>query len=138
MTAKYMLDTDMCIYIAKRRPPQAQVRFTRVTVGEVVISVITHGELAFGAAKSKRAASDQASLDRMLLETPIMPLGEETSAIYGAIRADLESKGQTIGGNDLWIGAHALSLGLILVTNNVREFSRVSGLKIENWLREAL
>jgi len=109
MTAKYMLDTDMCIYIAKRRPPQAQARFTRIAVGEV---------------------------DRMLLETPIMPLDEEASAIYGAIRADLANKGQTIGGNDLWIGAHALSLGLVLVTNNLREFSRVPGLKTENWLQD--
>jgi tRNA(fMet)-specific endonuclease VapC len=129
-----MLDTNICIYIARHRPPEVEAHFARIAKGEVAISAITHGELAFGAAKSKRALNDQATLAAMLHETPVLAIGEEVSATYGELRADLEAKKMTIGGNDLWIGAHALTLGLILVTNNEREFRRVEGLAIENWV----
>jgi tRNA(fMet)-specific endonuclease VapC len=130
-----MLDTNTCIYIARRRPPEVETRFARIARGELVISAITHGELAFGAAKSKRALNDQESLAAVLRVAPVLPIDEEVSAAYGKLRADLQAKRTTIGNNDIWIGAHALSLGLILVTNNEGEFRRIEGLAIENWVR---
>jgi len=128
-----MLDTDMCIYIAKRRPLQVEARFLATAAEELSVSVITHGELAFGTIKSRRAKSDQANLAEMLLQIEVLALDERASTVYGIVRADLERKGLVIGTNDLWIGAHALSLGLVLVTNNTREFSRIEGLTVENW-----
>jgi tRNA(fMet)-specific endonuclease VapC len=133
MRARYMLDTDMCIYIAKRRPQRVEACFSEIAPEKVVISVITHGELAFGTIKSRHAKSDQASLAEMLLQTEVLDLDERAAVVYGRVRADVERKGMVIGTNDLWIGAHALSLGRILVTNNTRELSRIEGLTLENW-----
>ena len=138
MNSRYMLDTDMCIFIARNRPPTVRARFHEMESGDVVISAITHGELSYGAAKSDPSRGDRQKLDRVIMRIPVAPLDAKTSSIYGTLRADLERKGNIIGNHDLWIGAHALSLGLILVTNNEREFKRVPSLSIENWLREVL
>jgi len=130
----YLLDTNICIYIIKQRPPEVLERFNHLTVGDVYMSIITYGELYYGASKSKFSAKSLksiAELENLILPTPMNP---EVGRHYGTIRAELESQGQTIGGNDLWIAAHARSLDCVLVTNNTREFDRISSLKLENWV----
>ena len=135
MTARYLIDTDTCIYIRRRRPPQAMARFLKLKRGEAVLSVITFGELHFGAEKS--AAPDRAlrDLEELAGLIQVLPIPAEAGPAYGIIRAALETKGEMIGGNDAWIAAHAKAAGLILVTNNEREFRRVPDLKIENWIK---
>jgi tRNA(fMet)-specific endonuclease VapC len=128
-----MLDTDMCVYIVRRSLPQVRRRFQEMRVGEVVISAITYGELEYGAAKSNRSESDRQKIERVVRQIPVAPLDDKAGAAYGVLRSGLERQGRMIGSNDLWIGAHALSLGLTLVTNNEREFRRIDGLSIENW-----
>ena len=134
MTAKYLLDSDICIYIRRKRPPGILARLQTMTPGDIAISVITYGELAFGAAENPdpRASAD---LARMITIAPVLPLPQQTGEIYGALRATLEKQGRIIGPNDLWIAAHAIASGLILVTNNEREFRRIEELKIENWAK---
>jgi tRNA(fMet)-specific endonuclease VapC len=136
MARRYLLDTNICIYVRRRRPPEVRARFSRLGAGEAALSVITYGELMHGAAKlhpvPPRAAEQiQEFLD--LIE--VLPLPVEAGRTYGKIRTYLESKGQVIGNNDLWIAAHAISADLIVVTNNEREFRRVPDLKIENWIK---
>lgn len=134
MIARYMLDTDTCIYLRKRRPPQVEERFRRLHRGQVVMSLITYGELLNGANKSSEPLAATANLQRLAELLTVQPMNIDVAERYGDIRSALEKSGQIIGGNDLWIAAHALSLGLILVTNNLREFSRIPGLMLENWL----
>lgn len=99
-----------------------------------MLSVITFGELAYGAEKSTQRARAVRELNEFISMVSVMSLPIATGESYGAIRAALEAKGETIGHNDLWIAAHAMAAGLILVTNNAREFKRIRGLKIENWV----
>lgn len=133
MNARYLLDTNICIYIRQRRPEQVLKRFQRLQPGEAVLSVVTFGELQYGAAKSRQSAAAFLQLQELVSFLPPIPLPENADELYGRIRFDLESKGSLIGNNDLWIAAHALALKLVLVTNNVKEFGRISGLNIENW-----
>ena len=133
MAARFLLDTNICIYIRRRRPPEVLARFEKLRPGEAVLSVITYGELLYGAEKSQRRAAALQQLDELIALLPVMPMPEDAAREYGAIRAALESKGEIIGGNDLWIAAHAKASALILVTNNAREFKRVAGLKVQNW-----
>lgn len=128
----YLLDTNICIYVRQNRPAVLN-RFRSLARGQAAISVITYGELAFGAEKSLRREAALKSLRELLTLLPILPLPAPSGARYGAIRAALERRGEIIGADDLWIAAHALAAGLILVTNNEREFRRVPGLKLENW-----
>lgn len=130
---QYLLDTNICIYIARRRPPQVLSRLQRLRPGDVAMSVITYLELAYGAAKSQHPEANLTRIDQLRLLIPVLPLEPSVGLHYGRLRAGLEKSGRPIGAYDLLIAAHALSLGLILVTNNVREFSRVPGLRIENW-----
>lgn len=134
MEPTYLLDTNICIYIRRRRPPEILQRFRRLTVGEAAISVITFGELIYGAEKSVERASALQRLEELAGLLPVLPLPADASRTYGALRAELEAAGRTIGNNDLWIAAHAKAAGLVLVTNNEREFQRVGGLEIENWV----
>jgi tRNA(fMet)-specific endonuclease VapC len=134
MEARYLLDTNICIYIRQNRPPRVLTRFQRLRPGEAVLSVITYGELLYGAQKSRARAQAMLQLEELAALMPIMPLPQEAGRAYGMIRADLEAQGETIGNNDLWIAAHAKASGLVLVTNNEREFRRVSGLKLQNWV----
>ncbi len=134
MKARYMMDTDTCIYLKNRRPPAIAERFCTLQWGEVVISVITFGELYNGALKSREAEAALNNVYRLGERLPVQPISVEVAKIYGSIRSSLEKKGNIIGGNDLWIAAHALTLGLTLVTNNTKEFSRVANLSIENWV----
>ncbi len=130
---RYLLDTNICIYIRQSRPPEVLKRFQKLRPGEAVLSVITFGELLYGAARSTKRAEAVARLEELRRLLPVLPLDESVADAYGAIRADLESRGERIGNNDLWIAAHSLATSLVLVTNNESEFSRVKGLKVQNW-----
>jgi tRNA(fMet)-specific endonuclease VapC len=131
---RYLLDTNICIYISKKKPAQVQARLERLKPGDVGMSVITYAELMYGAWKSEKAASNLSKLAQLRFVIPVEPLDSEVARHYGRLRAELEKKSSPIGAYDLLIAAHALSLGLTLVTNNVREFSRVPGLRVENWV----
>ena len=129
-----MLDTDMCIYLKRRRPPEVPERFQTLRPGDVVISLITYGELYNGALKSRESEAALANLQHLAGRLPVQPMSKDVAQAYAEIRSDLEQRGEIIGGNDLWIAAHARTLDLTLVTNNTREFGRVVGLRYENWL----
>lgn len=134
MTApRYLLDTNICIYIAKHNPPEVRQHFLRHDKEELAMSVITLGELRHGAEKSQAREKSIIVLNQLTAAIQILELPVDAGVCYGKIRAALEKKGQIIGNNDLWIAAHALAANLILVTNNVREFARVDNLTIENW-----
>ena len=133
MAARYLLDTDICIFVRRRHLPQVMTRFERLQPGEAVMSVITYGELLFGAEKHPSRASAMKTLEDLAALIAVEPIVPEAAHEYGALRAHLERNGEVIGNNDLWIAAHARAGGLILVTNNEREFKRVPGLKIQNW-----
>jgi tRNA(fMet)-specific endonuclease VapC len=132
-----MLDIDICVHLARGTSTAAEKRFLNAIEGEIVISVVAMGELHYGSAQSTRRSQSERAVELLLRHIPVVSLKEETSRIYGGLRATLETQGEIIGNNDLWIASHALSLELILVTNNLREFRRVPDLKIENWLQEA-
>jgi tRNA(fMet)-specific endonuclease VapC len=128
-----LLDTNICIYLIKRRPPSVLKRFTTFAAGTVAISSITVAELEFGVQKSQYPSQNQQALEQFLLPLVIIDFDQEAARNYGKLRAWLETRGKTIGALDMLIAAHALSKGLPLATNNVREFSRVPGLKVLNW-----
>jgi tRNA(fMet)-specific endonuclease VapC len=134
---RYMLDTDICSYIIKRSNDAVLKRLSTVPVSDVCISVITKSELLFGVEVSPRRRQDAAALSAFLNYIQVLDFPDEASLHYARIRADLRRRGRVIGtkigANDLFIAAHARSLGLTLVTNNTREFGRVSRLVIENW-----
>jgi len=130
---RYMLDTDTCSYIMKRSHPAILKKLQRVPVSDVCMSVITKAELLFGVEVSPRRAQDEAALSALLRYLEVLDLPDAASPYYAKIRADLKRQGNMIGANDLFIAAHACSLGLTLVTNNAREFRRVRGLTTENW-----
>jgi tRNA(fMet)-specific endonuclease VapC len=128
-----MLDTNICIYIGKNHPSEVKARFEKLKPGQVVISAITYGELHYGASKSTQRAKALMQLEALVEDIPVEGLNAHVAESYGEIRAALEKQGRPIGNNDLWIGAHAWATGLILVTNNEREFNRITGLAVENW-----
>src|SRR5271156_1784068 len=130
---RYMLDTDTCSYIMKRSNDAVLKRLSTVPVSDVCISVITKSELVFGVEVSPRRQQDAAALSAFLKYSQILDFPDEASLHYARIRAELRKSGTMIGANDLFIAAHARSLGLTLVTNNTREFGRVSRLVVENW-----
>lgn len=130
---RFLLDTDIFIYLVHRRSEAVAARFARLRPVEVAISCIAFGELRYGAEKSARRESSIAALERLAERIAVLPLDASVCVEYGRIRAALEAAGRPLGNNDLWIAAHALAANLILVTNNEREFARVPGLKIENW-----
>jgi len=135
MEPRYLLDTNICIYIRQKRPEEVLRRFRTLRPGEAVLSVITYGELLYGAAKSEQRLAALERLRELVNLLPALPLPATAGEAYGMIRARLESKGEMIGNNDLWIAAHAVAARLTLVTNNEKEFRRVRGLKIQNWAR---
>ena len=134
----YILDTNICIYIINRKPDKVLRKFELYPVYEFGISFITHAELQYGVEKSKNKNINQAALDEFLLPLTILPLhGKRLVTCYGEIRTSLESNGQTIGPLDMLIAAHALSLDLTIISNNIREFSRIPNLKCENWIHDS-
>ena len=134
MGARYLLDTNICIYIAKHNPPEVRERFARHAARELAMSVVTLGELRFGAEKSHSRERALSSIETLTSLITAAPLPEAAGEHYGQIRATLQASGQIIGNNDLWLAAHACAEGWILVTNNEREFVRVPGLQVENWV----
>jgi tRNA(fMet)-specific endonuclease VapC len=131
----YLLDTNICIYVQRRKPPELLTKFAGLNPDDAVISVITFGELMFGAEKSNQRATILRDLQDLTSLIPVLPMPADAGRVYGEIRAALERRGSAIGNNDLWIAAHAKAAGLTLVTNNEREFRRVAGLRVENWAR---
>ena len=131
---RYLLDTNILIYLANRRSESVVERFARLRPGEVAMSCVTYGELRYGAEKSARRDDAVAVLERLAGRIAVLPLDAAASAQYGRIRKDLEEAGRPLGNNDTWIAAHALAEKLVLVTNNQQEFARVGGLKLENWV----
>ena len=130
---RYLLDTNICIYIAKQKPQSVVERLRQLRPGDVGMSIITYLELVFGAWKSQRREENLLRIQELERLIPVLGLDASTGRHYGHVRAELEKKGTPIGSYDLLIAAHALSLGLILVTNNSREFRRVPQLIVENW-----
>ena len=131
--ARFMLDTDTCSYAMNRTNQKVISRMQTIPVGEVCISVVTKSELLYGVELSARRQHDAAMLEGFLHYAEVLDFPGEACAHYARIRADLKKRGTMIGANDLFIAAHARSLGLILVTNNTREFVRVRDLVLENW-----
>jgi tRNA(fMet)-specific endonuclease VapC len=131
---KILLDTDICIYVINRRNPKPLERLRLYSIGEVGISAITYAELRFGVENSARPEENIDRLERFLLPLEIMPFDMAAGLCYGRLRTELKRVGLLIGNNDLLIASHALSLNVAIATNNVREFSRVPGLQVEQWI----
>lgn len=132
----WVLDTDICIALIKRQPPKLIGQLKKHKPGDVAISSITLAELSFGVSKSAQADKNRAALDQFLLPLEVLPFDDVAAECYGPIRAALEASGTPIGPLDTLIASHALSINATIVTNNVREFSRVQGLRVENWMNE--
>jgi len=130
---RYMLDTDICSYIMKRSNDALLKRLGRTPVGDVCLSVISKSELLYGVEISPRRQQDEAALNAFLQYVEALDFPGAAASHYAEIRARLKSRGTMIGAHDLFIAAHARSLGLTLVTNNTREFGRVPKLSVENW-----
>lgn len=130
---RYLLDTNIVIYVLKRRPAELLATFND-NASRMAISSITLAELLHGAEKSSRVSENLAVVEDFCSRLDVLPYGPKAAQHYGAIRAALEKRGQPIGVNDIHIAAHARSEGLVLVTNNVGEFVRVPGLEVENWV----
>jgi tRNA(fMet)-specific endonuclease VapC len=128
-----LLDTDVCIHLIRERPPTILERFDEYAVGDIGISAITLAELEYGVSKSSKPAKNRQALDQFIAPLRVSDFDRAATAAYGKLRATLDRKGQMIGGMDLLIAAHALSLNVRLVTHNVREFARVPGLRVETW-----
>ncbi len=131
-----LLDTNLCIYLINMKPPAVLARFRQYRMGEVGLCSVVAAELAFGVAKSQSARNRQA-LEMFLAPLTILPLDAAAVWIYGDLRADLERRGTPIGSLDTLIAAHALSQQALLVTNNTREFAKVPGLQLDNWVAAA-
>jgi len=131
---KYLLDTNICIYIMNRRSLDVIRRFKQFDVGDLGVSAITVSELYYGAQKSKHPEKNLQRLFQFLMPLEVLSYDEAAADAYGRIRAALEQRGEIIGPLDMLIAAHALSQDLVLVTNNIKEFQRVPGLRVENWI----
>ena len=132
---KYLLDTNICIYIMNRHPKDIIDKFRRFDIGEIGVSTITVSELQYGVAKSKNQALNAKRVEEFLAPLEIISYDEIAANIYGKIRHILEKSGQPIGPLDLLIAAHALGRKLILITNNEKEFKRIKYLNVENWAK---
>lgn len=130
---KYLLDTNIVIYVLKRRPKEVLGIFN-TNASRMAISSITLSELIYGAEKSAQTDKNLEAIEEFVSHLEVLPYDAKASQHYGRIKAALEKKGQIIGENDIHIAAHAISYGLILVTNNLREFKRVPNLALENWV----
>jgi len=135
---QFMLDTNICIYLIKKKPAEVLERLRTLPLGEAGISVITLAELTYGIAKSSQPERNQDALNGFLSPIEIAPFDNLAAFHYGEIRAYLEQQGKPIGSLDLLIAAHAKSLNTTLITNNLREFNRIPGLQIDNWVGVAI
>jgi len=130
---KFMLDTNICIYIIRQKPAKVLKHFNAYKVGDIGISAITLAELQYGVSKSQHLQKNQHALNDFVLPLEIADFNDEAAHAYGEIRSSLEKQGTPIGSLDTLIGAHALSLGVTLVTNNTKEFKRIKSLSIADW-----
>lgn len=133
MSIKLMLDTNICIYIINRKPPYIAEKFSRYEIGDIGISNITACELAFGVEKSG-SAKNKTALTKFLAPLSILPFDKQAIWHYARIRQSLQNRGIPIGALDMLIASHALALDITLVTNNTKEFERVDGLMLDNWV----
>ena len=131
---KYMLDTNVCIHIMKNKPLSVMHRFRQHRAEDVCISSITYAELSYGINKGQHREQNQLALSTFLAGIQILPFDSLAAVSFGRLRMDLESVGKPIGVMDMMIASHALSQGLTIVTNNTREFERVPGLTVEDWV----
>ena len=131
---RYMLDTNICIYLIKHKPPQVFEKLQEHNPDEICISAVTYAELVHGVEKSKAVERNRLALTILLSNIEILDFDMKAAEEYGRIRADLVKKGTPIGPLDMMIAGHAKSLGYTIVTNNVGEFKRVEGLQYENWV----
>jgi tRNA(fMet)-specific endonuclease VapC len=131
---KLMLDTNTCIALIKRKPIHALQKFSEYQLGDIGISTVTLAELRYGVSRSLHQAKNQSALDAFTLPLEIATFDESAAVAYGTLRALLEKKGTPIGPHDTMIAAHAISMGAVLVTNNLREFNRVPELKVVDWI----
>ena len=131
---RYMLDTNICIYVIKHKPETVFQKLQNINPEDVCISSVTYAELVHGVEKSAAVEKNRLALSMLLANIEILDFNVDAADCYGKIRAALEKKGTPIGPLDMMIAAHAQSLGYTVVTNNVKEFSRVSALQIENWV----
>ena len=129
----YMLDTNICIYVMKTYPPAVREKFNALAE-QLCISSITLAELYYGAEKSARRAENLVAVEHFVARLEVLPFAARAAAHYGQVRAELERAGTPCGPHDMQIGGHARSEGLIVVTNNLREFARMPGLRAENWV----
>ena len=130
---RYMLDTNICIYVIKHKPEKVFRKLQTIHPADVCISSVTYAELVHGVEKSRAVEKNRLALSMLLANMEILDFDVDAADCYGKIRAGLEKNGTPIGPLDMMIAGHAQSLGYTVVTNNVKEFSRVSALKIENW-----
>ena len=131
---RYMLDTNICIYAIKHKPREVIERLKEHTPSEICISSVTYAELIHGVEKSKAVDKNRIALTLLLTDIEILPFDIGAAEGYGEIRAELERKGTPIGPLDMMIAGHARSLGYTVVTNNIKEFERIDGLRLENWV----
>lgn len=132
----WMLDTNIVIALIRHRPAAVLKRLTACRAGEVLLSSVTAAELWYGVERGQQRLQNEKALRQFLMPLDVVPFDEEAAVFYGGMRASLERDGAPIGPLDTMIAAHALSLGAVLVTNNMREFARVQGLRIEDWTQQ--
>lgn len=130
----YLLDTDTCSFLMRQTSAMLEQRFAQVASNAVAMSVITRGELLTGLARKPGATQLAVRIERLCVAVPALELPIDAAHHYAQLRAHLESKGTPIGGNEMWIAAHALATNRTLVTHNTREFKRIKGLKVEDWV----
>lgn len=131
---RYMLDTNICSYVLRSRPPSVKARFDKVGPGALTVSTVVLAELFYGAARHPKAAAIRREIGDLASRLDVVPWDEEAAEHYGAIRAALEKRGTPLGAMDMLIAAHARSRGATLVSNDVRHFDRVEGLLVANWV----
>lgn len=135
MHKKYLLDTNICVYIAKYQPPQVKEQFLRHHLSDLYVSIVTLGELYFGAEKSQAKDKALKIIQQLVNTVQIAHLDANVATHYADIRYQLHQQGNMIGNNDLWLAAHARANNWIIVTNNEKEFVRVQDLRVENWAK---
>lgn len=131
---RYMLDTNICIYLIKRKPTQVIDRLQALRISDVCLSSITLAELEYGVENSQRPDQNRWALTEFLAPIDILPFDDTAAKKYGTLRHHLKKSGKIIGAMDMLIASHALSLGVVLVTNNIREFQLVENLSVQNWV----
>ena len=132
---EFLLDTNTCVYIIKRKPPDVIERFKQTKISQIGISSITLSELLYGVSKSSKPGQNQMALTQFVAPLEILPYDDEAAQYYGNLKAHLEKQGTPIGSLDMLIAAHALSTESTLITNNEKEFIRIPNLKIDNWVK---